>query len=89
MEYIDKKTLRNALFNGEQNLYSWAEIEATIDALSADDVVHVHHAEWEWLDDEDELVYACSRCGHKAHGNTAEILSGVYKYCPACGAKME
>lgn len=41
MEYIDKKALRNALFNGEQNLYSWEEIEAKIDAIPAADVVSV------------------------------------------------
>ena len=41
MEYIDKKALRNALFNGEHNLYSWAEIEAKIDAIPSADVVPV------------------------------------------------
>lgn len=41
MDYVSKKTLRNALFNGEQNLYSWAEIEAKIDAIPAADVVHI------------------------------------------------
>lgn len=43
---------------------------------------------WEW-NNEDEFFYSCSNCGHKAYGNTAEIVSGLYNYCPNCGAKME
>lgn len=41
MEYIDKDALRKALFNGEQNLYSWEEIEAKIDAIPAEAVAPV------------------------------------------------
>ena len=41
MEYIGKDASRNALFNGEHNLYSWEEIEAKIDGIPAADVVPV------------------------------------------------
>ena len=52
------------------------------------DVQEVKHGRWEW-NNEDEFFYSCSNCGHKAYGNTNEIVSGLYAYCPNCGAKMD
>ncbi len=43
---------------------------------------------WEW-NNSDELYYSCSCCGHKAYGNTLEIIDGTYHYCPNCGADMK
>lgn len=77
MEYIDKKALRNALFNGEHNLYSWEEIEAKIDAILADDVAPVRRGKWE----DGYSVVFCSVCGEQSEWRTP--------YCPMCGAKME
>lgn len=51
-------------------------------------ILKKHSGRWEW-NNEDEFFYSCSNCGHKAYGNTAEIVSGLYNYCPNCGAKME
>ena len=42
----------------------------------------------EWLWDSDDAVYHCSLCHFNAYGNTGEILSGEYHYCPNCGADM-
>lgn len=41
--------------------------------------------EWIW----DDEGYHCSECWHHTYGNTGEVLSGVYKFCPNCGAEME
>lgn len=43
---------------------------------------------WRWKDSEDCGFY-CDNCGYNAYGLTAEIMSGKFKYCPRCGAKME
>ena len=41
---------------------------------------------WEWVDDMD---YWCSVCHKYVYGCLGEVLSGQYKYCPYCGARME
>ena len=41
---------------------------------------------WEYVDDVD---YRCSVCHKYAYGCLGEVLSGQYKYCPYCGARME
>lgn len=67
--------------------------EGVTDALQevahsiAADVQEVRHGRWEW-NNKDEYFYSCSNCGHEAYGNTAEIASGFYNYCPRCGALM-
>ena len=43
---------------------------------------------WEW-NNGDELYYSCSCCGHKAYGNSLEIIGGAYHFCPNCGAMMK
>ena len=40
---------------------------------------------WEYVDDVD---YRCSVCHKYAYGCLGEVLSGHYKFCPYCGAKM-
>ena len=48
----------------------------------------VKHGRWEWHN-EDGWYYSCSVCGHNAYGNTDNIVSGLWGYCPNCGAKMD
>lgn len=84
-KYIDAEKLKRH--------YAWWDDEAKkifdeiIDLQPAADVVEVRHGKWEW-NNKDEYFYSCSNCGHEAYGNTAEIASGFYNYCPRCGAKM-
>lgn len=40
---------------------------------------------WIW----DDEGYHCSECLYHAYGNTGEVLTGQFIYCPWCGAKME
>lgn len=48
----------------------------------------VKHGRWEWHN-EDGWYYSCSVCGHNAYGNTDNIVSGLWAYCPRCGAKLD
>lgn len=87
-EYI-KRILAKAEFTGNfRDEYPTALIHALIDSVPAADVAPVRHGRWEWVDEE-ECYYRCSNCKTAAYGNTGEILSGKYCYCPNCGAKME
>lgn len=40
--------------------------------------------QWIW----DDFGYHCSECYYHVYGNTDEVLSGEYKFCPHCGAEM-
>lgn len=59
-----------------------------IKRLPAADVAPVRNGRWEW-DGGEDMHYYCSRCHHNAYGCTAEILDGIYRYCPHCGALMD
>lgn len=66
----------------------WAFVKQVMVGMPAADVQEVRHGRWE-RNNKDEFFYSCSNCGHKAYGNTAEIVAGGYDYCPQCGAKMD
>lgn len=51
------------------------------------EAVERKRGEWKW-NNADGLYYSCSCCGHKAYGNTIEIIDGAYHFCPSCGADM-
>lgn len=56
--------------------------------ITEDEPSGVKHGRWEWHN-EDGWYYSCSVCGHNAYGNTDNIVSGLWGYCPNCGAKMD
>ena len=41
---------------------------------------------WEWVDD---MGFRCSCCHKYVYDCVGEILSGCFKFCPYCGARME
>lgn len=43
------------------------------------------HGKWIW----DDEGFHCSECWFHAYGNTGEVISGEYKSCPNCGARMD
>lgn len=49
------------------------------------EVEPVKRGKWRW----DDEGYHCSECFYHAYGDTGEILSGNWHYCPNCGAFME
>jgi len=40
---------------------------------------------WIW----DDEGYHCTECFYHAYNATGEIMTGEYKFCPNCGARME
>lgn len=50
------------------------------------EVVPVKRGIWHW--DSDEGHYYCSECKKYVY-EIGEVLSGYYKSCPWCGAKMD
>lgn len=56
-----------------------------VNTIPAADVAPVRHGRWIW----DDEGYHCSECFYHAYGETGEVLSGHWHYCPNCGAKME
>lgn len=40
-----------------------------------------------WIGDDE--AYYCSECKKHAYGNNSEIITGDFKHCPFCGARME
>ena len=40
---------------------------------------------WIW----DDEGFHCSECWFHAYGDTGDVLSGHYHYCPHCGARLE
>lgn len=71
----------------EYNIFSDDEEEATrYHALSwAIQALNERTGRWIW----DDEGFHCSECWHHTYGNTGEVLSGIYKFCPNCGARME
>lgn len=42
-----------------------------------------------WIYHSADGVYGCSVCGTNQYGAFSEIYTGLYKYCPICGAIMD
>lgn len=78
--------LRNldSVEDGPAHMYKRAA-ERIIAGVPAADVEPVRHGRWIW----DDEGFHCSECWIHAYGDTCEVLSGNYHYCPNCGAKME
>ena len=74
MELIDKKALRNALFNGEHNLYSWEEIEAKIDALPTTEVVKCKDCYWWYTGKTKDGTVDLSHCNRGIRGNGEDFF---------------
>ena len=100
-EYIDREALIDAVEsidwysvykgkltagapNTENALYKASSIYAVIDNAPAADVAPVRHGRWEFVvgsDGKEHMV--CTVCRKQ------QDLTGVFSYCPNCGAKMD
>ena len=100
-EYIEMEALRNSVEsidwysvykgkltagapNTENALYKANSIYAVIDNAPSADVAPVRHGEWEVVvgsDGKEHMVCTCCR--------VSQDLTGVFTYCPNCGAKMD
>lgn len=70
-----------ACITDEELIDMWEEKRVNIQYL-----IEEKKGFWEWVDDMD---YRCSCCHKYAYGCLGEVLSGRYKFCPYCGARME
>ena len=70
--------------NPENALYKANSIYAVIDNAPSADVAQVRHGEWEIVvgsNGKEYMVCTCCR--------VSQDLTGVFTYCPNCGAKMD
>ena len=79
MDYIDRKALRDALYDADAITVEGVKI---LNQFPSADVSPVLHGRWKWNFDCGLLW--CSACGW----NIEEDVSD-YAYCPSCGAKMD
>ena len=85
-EYIEREAAIKALLNDatEQIGYSREDAADCIRYMDTADVAPVRHAIWEVLvgsDGKEHMV--CTGCRKQ------QDLTGVFSYCPNCGAKMD
>ena len=80
-DYIDREAANLAL--AEQG-FDWDKAKQALASVPAADVAPVRHGRWEVVvgsDGKEHMV--CTVC-RKQQG-----LTGVFSYCPNCGAKMD
>ncbi len=85
-EYIEREAAMKELMNDapEQVGYSREDAVDCIRYMDAADVAPVRHAKWEVVigsDGKEHMV--CTGCRKQ------QDLTGVFSYCPNCGAKMD
>ena len=80
-EYIKRKALRDTLYDADAITMSGVKI---LNQFPAADVVPVRHGEWEIVvgsNGKEYMVCTCCR--------VSQDLTGVFTYCPNCGAMMD
>lgn len=90
-EYIERQKLLDSIIDrlgikSEKDLLPAERVlYDEVENAPAADVVERKNGKWIW----DDEGFHCSECLFHANGNTGEVLSGVYKYCPLCGSELE
>ena len=93
-EYIEKNKAIKELYevydyefptaSGGFDEYARMIVPNTIKNMPAADVAPVRHGEWEIVVGSNGKEYmVCTRC------RVSQDLTGVFTYCPNCGAKMD
>ena len=85
-EYIDREALLLRIDCYGTNKFGMLDedIRAFIKAQPAADVAPVRHAKWEIVVGSNSKEYmVCTGCRKQ------QDLTGVFSYCPNCGAKMD
>lgn len=83
-EYIEREAAIRVV-NGHSSLtMTRSSLIDSISKLPAADVAPVVHGEWEIVVGSNGKEYmVCTRC------RVSQDLTGVFTYCPNCGAKMD
>ena len=93
-EYINRNTALSFPFaNGhydrehanEHFIYGCESYREWLEQIPAADVVEAKRGKWLW----DGEGYLCTNCCSPLYGCSLEIISGVFRHCPFCGAKMD
>ena len=80
-DYIDREAANLDL--AEQGI-DWDKAQQALASVPAADVAPVVHGEWEIVVGSNGKEYmVCTRC------RVSQDLTGVFTYCPNCGAKMD
>ena len=80
-EYIERKALRDTLYDADAITMSGVKI---LNQFPAADVAPVRHGEWEIVigsNGKEYMVCTCCR--------VSQDLTGVFTYCPNCGCRMD
>lgn len=76
---------RGYVYGSDREKYdAWDEIIDALENIPSADVAPVRHAKWEVVVGSDGKEYmVCTRCRKQ------QDLTGVFSYCPNCGANMD
>ena len=89
-EYIERKAIRNALYDTDAITMSGVKI---LNQFPVADVAPVRHGIWISLTDCSNAGVYCSVCHKKVYKEDYAICNRKNKlrsdYCPHCGAKMD
>lgn len=89
-EYIERKAIRDALYDADAITMSGVKI---LNQFPAADVSPVRHGRWISLIDCSNAGVYCSVCHKKVYKEDYAICNRKNKlrsdYCPNCGAKMD
>ena len=89
-EYIERKAIRDALYNADAITMSGVKI---MNQFPIADVATVRHGIWISLTDCSNAGVYCSVCHKKVYKEDYAICNRKNKlrsdYCPNCGAKMD
>ena len=89
-EYIERKTIRDALYDADAITMSGVKI---LNQFPVADVAPVRHGIWISLTDCSNAGVYCSVCHKKVYKEDYAICNRKNKlrsdYCPNCGAKMD
>ena len=85
-EYIEREVATNVVCNilWKMNDLSTSVMAKALNSIPAADVAPVRHGEWEIVvgsNGKEYMVCTCCR--------VSQDLTGVFSYCPNCGARMD
>ena len=86
VEYIEREEATNVACNilWKMNDLSTSVMAKALNSIPAADVAPVQHAKWEIVVGSNGKEYmVCTGCRKQ------QDLTGVFSYCPNCGAKMD
>lgn len=95
MRLIDADKLKNYICTNFSQSMRQKSVLTSIDEQPVVDVNEIRHGEWRETEEplgwEDVSTAECSVCGdsHILDDLTLEEFKRFYRYCPACGAKMD